>query len=700
MVKISYAEEMSGNGPRPIFFVPTMPDSNGQCTPGTFAFIEQQMRQDAVATEFGADFEWLCRFFLLAAPQYHGVFKSVWLWKDWPERWGVDKGIDLVAQTTDDKLWAIQAKAVHADRSIPKSELDSFLSESNRPQFDYRLIIATTDDIGRNARDTIDGQEKPVGLVLRGELLTAEIHWPTRIGEKPTPLPQKKPRPHQTAAIKDVAQGFRDHDRGQLIMACGTGKTLTALWIAEKLASRRTLVLVPSLSLISQTLVAWGRNCTKPFDYLVVCSDETVVHKGEDAAVTSTSELGVPVTTDVGTIRQFLARKRKKPAVVFATYQSSDRVAAAYGAAVPAAPIAPVQARRPHHKLRKPHNNSGAPAFDLVLADEAHRCTGPADGLFTTVLDAAKIKARRRLFMTATPRYFTGGVKKRAEELEYELASMDDEARFGPVFHRLAFAAAIRADLLTDYQVVVIGVTQTELRRWAEEGRLVRTQDGMQTDARTLAAQIGLAKAMRQHDLRKLITFHSSVAKASRFTDAAVADSLVGVIQRMSPGSRPSGQLWTSHISGHTPAGKRSTLLTVFGALPDASRGVLSNCACLGEGVDVPVLDGVAFIDPKRSMIDIIQAVGRVIRKAADKRIGTVVIPVFVDESADADHALTNSAFEPVWQVLKALRAHDQKLADESSKCDSIDGASPGFFIPLHHWTDRPGFGRTSEADS
>lgn len=616
-----------------------MSDETSTYAPGTLAYIEQRIREAAVGTEFGADFEWLCRFFLLAAPKYKGTIKSVWLWSDWPGRWGADKGIDLVAQTTDGKLWAIQAKAVHADRSIPKSELDSFLSESNRPQFDYRLIIATTDDIGHNARDTIAGQEKPVGLVLRGELLSAEVHWPTRIGEKPAPLPRKEPRPHQTVAINDVTKGFRHHDRGQLIMACGTGKTLTALWIAEKLASRRTLVLVPSLSLISQTLVGWGRNCTKPFDYLVVCSDETVIHQGEDAAVTSTRELGVPVTTDVATIQSFLARRRTRPAVVFATYQSSDRVAAAQAASTP--------------------------AFDLVLADEAHRCTGPADGLFTTVLDAAKISARRRLFMTATPRYFTGRVRQRAEELEYELASMDDEVRFGPVFHRLAFDAAIRAELLTDYQVVVIGVTQAELGQWAEEGRLVRTQDGMQTDARTLAAQIGLAKAMRQYDLRKIITFHSSVAKASRFTDAAVADSLVGVMQRISPPSRPSGQLWTGHISGHTPAGKRSTLLSIFGNLSGGIRGVLSNCACLGEGVDVPVLDGVAFIDPKRSMIDIIQAVGRVIRKAADKRIGTVVIPVFVDESEDADHALSHSAFEPVWQVLKALRAHDQKLADE-----------------------------------
>jgi superfamily II DNA or RNA helicase len=616
-----------------------MPNSPTTFTPGTFEYIEQKIRDGALGTEFGTDFEWLCRFFLLSAPKYKSLFKHVWLWNDWPDRWGPDKGIDLIAQTGHGKLWAIQGKAVHFDRTIPKSELDSFLSESNRPQFDYRLIIATTDDIGRNARDTIAGQEKPVGLVLRGELLAAQVRWPTRIGEQPRPLRPKKLRPHQARAVRDVMRGFRNEERGQIIMACGTGKTLTALWIAEKLASRRTLVLVPSLSLISQTLTEWGRNAAAPFDYLVVCSDETVVHRGDDPAITSTNELGVPVTTDVETIRQFLNLWRHKSAVVFATYQSSDRVAAAQA--------------------------SSAPGFDLVLADEAHRCTGPAEGLFTTVLDASKIKARHRLFMTATPRYFTGRVKKRAEELEYELASMDDVTRFGPVFHRLAFDAAIRADLLTNYQVVVIGVTQAEIRHWAEEARLVRTDDGIQTDARTLAAQIGLAKAMRRHDLRKIITFHSSVAKASRFTDPAFADSLVGVVQRMSPSAKPTGHLWTAHISGHTPAGRRATRLSVFSKLSNNSRGVLSNCACLGEGVDVPVLDGVAFIDPKRSMIDIIQAVGRVIRKAQDKRVGTVVIPVFVDESEDADHALSNSAFEPVWQVLKALRAHDEELAEE-----------------------------------
>ena len=393
-------------------------------------------------------------------------------------------------------------------------------------------------------------------------------------------------------------------------------------------------------------------------------------------------DLGVKVTTDPADIRQFLGQRHKRPAVVFATYQSSDRIAVA--------------------------QSSDSKPFELVICDEAHRLAGHVDGLaisqksisasrrasapgrfkshkseadaarlaslpllsgatsYKRVLDAKKIKARKRLFMTATPRYFKEHVKRRAAELEFELVSMDDAHVFGPEFHVLTFHEAISAKpepLLTDYQVVVIGVTDREAKAWAERATLVRTAEGLSTDARTLAAQIGLAKAMRKYDLRRLITFHSSVAKAARFVDATRPDSLPGVIPHLTPSARPSGKLWTKHISGHTPAGQRATLLKGLGHLPEDTRGLLSNCACLGEGVDVPVLDGVAFIDPKRSMVDIIQAVGRVIRKAAGKPLGTIVIPVFIDESEDADHVLSQSAFEPVWQVLKALRVHDRRLA-------------------------------------
>ena len=622
---------------------------------GAFEHIEAKIRRDAEGTSFGGDFEWLCKWFLENAPRYRGQFEKVWLWKDWPERWGPDAGIDIVARMRTGELWAIQAKAVHRDRAIPKREIDSFLSESNRPQFAYRLLMSTTDDIGATARRTLHGQEKTVGLVLRGDFLTEEVKWPVQIGGKGARLAPWTARPHQSTAIEAVVGGFRHHDRGRLIMACGTGKTLTALWIAERLQSSLTLVLVPSLSLVQQNLAEWGRHSAADFDTLVVCSDESVLQSHADTAIQSTADLGVKVTTDPAEIRHFLGQRRQRPAVVFATYQSSDRIAA-------------VQAGK-------------AKPFHLVICDEAHRLAGHAEGLFATVLDDKKIKASKRLFMTATPRYFKEHVKQRAAELEFELVSMDDAHVFGPEFHVLTFHEAISADppLLTDYQVVVIGVTDREAKAWAEEARLVRTAEGLSTDARTLAAQIGLAKAMKKYDLRKIITFHSSVAKAARFVDATQRDSLPGVIPHLTQSSRPSGKLWTKHISGHTPAGQRATLLKGLGDLPDGTRGILSNCACLGEGVDVPLLDGVAFIDPKRSMVDIIQAVGRVIRKAEGKQIGTIVIPVFIDESEDADHVLSQSAFEPVWQVLKALRAHDRRLADELDQLRLSLGRRPKF---------------------
>ena len=699
---------------------------------GTFEYIEAKIRCDAEGTSFGGDFEWLCQWFLENSPRYRGQFDKVWRWKDWPERWGPEAGIDLVARTRAGELWAIQAKADHPDRTITKREIDSFLSESNRSQFAFRLLMATTDNIGVTARRTLDDQEKKVGRVLRGDFLTEEIQWPVQIGGTAAPLDRWNPRPHQATAIDAVVNGFRDHDRGRLIMACGTGKTLTALWIAERLQQRRlpksqrlrksvesslTLVLVPSLSLVQQNLAEWGRHSTQDFDTLVVCSDESVVQRNEDTAFQSTADLGVQVTTDAEEIQHFLSQRRKRPAVVFATYQSSDRIAAAQADWV----------ARPDHREGRglgssnttPFDDSGtchpvgkAKPFDLVICDESHRLAGHAEGLFATVLDGQKIKASKRLFMTATPRYFKEHVKRRAAELEFELVSMDDAHVFGPEFHVLTFHEAISAKpepLLTDYQVVVIGVTDREAKAWAERATLVRTAEGLSTDARTLAAQIGLAKAMQKYDLRKLITFHSSVAKAARFVDATRRDSLPGVIAHMksfvvppSGGTKqqspPKGgttnlKLWTKHISGHTPAGQRATLLKGLGHLPEDTRGILSNCACLGEGVDVPVLDGVAFIDPKRSMVDIIQAVGRVIRKAVGKQLGTIVIPVFIDESEDADHVLSQSAFEPVWQVLKALRAHDRRLADELDQLRLSLGSwskSRGIKLPKNIHLDVP----------
>lgn len=609
---------------------------------GTFEYLEAKIRRDAEGTLFGSDFEWICQWFLENAPLYRGKFRHVWRWADWPDRWGPDCGIDLIAETRDGHLWAVQSKAFSPDHSVTKAEIDSFLSESNHRKISFRLLIATTDKIGANAKRTIQQQEKPASFVGRGDLLTAEVAWPVKIGGK-TPRPKKaNPKPHQRAAINSVARGFREHNRGRLIMACGTGKTLTGLWIHERLESRRTLLLVPSISLAQQNLREWGKHAKQDFDCLVVCSDASVERAGDDPAFRHVSEIGTDVTTDPAEIAAFLSKRRRRPAVVITTYHSSDRVAAA------------------QQKARK--------TFDLALCDEAHRLVGDVQGKFTTVLDDNKVRCRRRLFMTATPRYFTDRAKRKAADAEVEVASMDDEALFGPEFHVLSFRQAMETKpepLLTDYRVVVIVVTDAEAKKWVDEGKLVRTKAGMTTDARTLAKQIGLAKAMRDYDLRRVITFHRSIARASQFADPQNDGSLPSVINTLRPSSRPSGQIWSRHISGETPASQRASLLRALADLPDGNRGLIANCACLSEGVDVPALDGIAFIDPKGSMVDIIQAVGRVIRLSANKTVGTIVIPVFIDETRDPDKTLQQSQFSPVWRVLKALRAHDKRLADE-----------------------------------
>ena len=620
-----------------------------------FEQIEALIRREAHGTSFGRDFEWLCKWYLEHAPLYRGKFRKVWRWDDWPDRWGRDCGIDLIAETIDRELWAVQCKAVSPEHAVTKAEIDSFLAESNRKQIAYRLLIATTDNIGTNALRTIENQARHASVVLRGDLVTAELDWPNKIGGAAPKPPRWKPLPHQQAAINNVLAGFKKHDRGRLIMACGTGKTLTSLWINEALGSRRTLLLVPSISLAQQSLKEWGRHAKEDFDCLVVCSDETVASDRHDPALRYVADLGIKPTTHPDEIAAFLAKRRSRPALVISTYQSCERVS------------------RGQAKAMK--------WFDLAICDEAHRVVGHAESQFATVLHDKKIRARRRLFMTATPRYFTQRAKQRGVEQDIELVSMDDETKFGPEFHVLTFHEAITTKpepLLTDYQVVVIGVTNPEAKAWAADAKLIRTKDGHETDARTLAAQIGLAKAIKQYDLRKMITFHRSIPRASRFVDGERRDSLPAVIEKMRPANRPAGQLWSRHVSGETAASKRASLLKELGDLPKGTRGLISNCACLGEGVDVPALDAVAFIDPKGSIVDIIQAVGRVIRTSPDKKIGTIIIPVFVDESEDADHALENSAFDPVWQVLKALRAHDRRLADELDQLRTSLGKQTG----------------------
>jgi superfamily II DNA or RNA helicase len=593
-------------------------------------FMQLFATLDADPNRRGRQFEELCQWYLLNDPVYRAQIKQVWMWDDWPGRWGEDAGIDLVAEAKDGKLWAIQAKAYNPDYSIKKSDIDSFLSESARAEFEFRLLIASTNRVARLGERAMSAAEKPVGEVLLHDLEQAEVSWPSSIKNlHPSPRDPNQLRPHQREAIEAIKEGFKNGDRGQVVMACGTGKTLVALRASEALKAERTLVLVPSLSLVKQAIGDWLTDTLREFEFLPVCSDDTV--RMQDQMVGSITQLGLPATGNPSDVADFL--NRPGPSVVFSTYQSSPVVADAM-------------------------ELTGFD-FDLVVADEAHRCAGPATSDFATILDEKRIRARKRMFMTATPRYFTGRLKREASEADLEIVSMDDDERFGGVLYKLPFGEAIERDLLCDYRVLIIGVNDETYRRYAEEGQLIKRDEKEVSDARSLAAQIGVAKAIRRFDLHRLITFHSRVKSARDF-----AGSLPRVVEWMPPEERPSTRIWADSVSGKMSSGQRETRLNRLRKLASDECGVLSNARCLSEGVNVPTLDGVAFIDPKSSAIDITQAVGRAIRLSEDKDLGTIIIPVFIDDSEEAEQALSDSRFKPVWDVVRALREHDPELGE------------------------------------
>ena len=342
------------------------------------SFAEFLSTFDGDINRRGKQFEHFIKWFLKSDLEWATQVEDVWLWDEYPGRWGPDCGIDLVFKAKTGKTWAVQAKCYSADYDISKNDVDTFLSESNRKQIDHRLLIATTDRIGANARQVLDAQEKSVVRYLLSHFESAAVEFPEGIqslssGKRKSP--PELDRPHQIEAVDAVLSGFRTASRGQLIMACGTGKTFVCLWVKERLRAKRTLVLVPSLNLLSQILNEWTFAAREPFDALCVCSDQTVGRKDEDEAITFAADLPFPVSNDVNEIAAFLRQDRDQ--VIFSTYQSSPLIAEA-------------------QKL------PDVAPLDLVIADEAHRCAGKSDTVFGTVLNDQLIKANRRLFATAT----------------------------------------------------------------------------------------------------------------------------------------------------------------------------------------------------------------------------------------------------------------------------------------------------------
>ena len=575
-------------------------------------------------------------WFLKTDPEWSSKVNQIWLWNEYPQRWGKDCGIDLVYEDKEGKHWAVQSKCVSPDREVTKSEIDSFLSESNDPRIYGRLLIASTDGIGKNAQQVIERQEKQVVCFLLEHFRQSEIEFPS----SPNDLSSGKrkdrrtPRLHQQEAIQSVVAGLQTQDRGQLLMACGTGKTLTSLWIKEELKAKRTLVLVPSLSLLSQTIREWTATSRDDLNWICVCSDKSVAKKDkiDDAWIEHSSELGVSVTNEITDIQRFLWVNEE--GIIFATYQSSPLVA-------------------------EVQQDPDVPDFDIVFADEAHRCAGKVSEAFGSVLVSQKIRAKKRLFMTATPRVLSSRIKTKADAENIEVASMDDEGIFGKVLHRLNFSEAISKELLTDYRVVVIGVDDPEIQAQIIHRPLSATSNGVETDYETLANHISLAKAIRDYDLQRVITFHGRVKGAKKFSEDHPA-----IVDWLPDSSKSAKEIQVDYVSGHMNSLERNNKIGQLRNLEDGQIGILSNARCLSEGVDVPSLDGIAFIDPRSSQVDIIQAVGRAIRKSESKQLGYIILPVYLGDTEKIEEEILASRFKDIWKVILALKSQDDSLSE------------------------------------
>ncbi len=579
-------------------------------------------------------FEHFSKWFLENDPFWSSQVKKVWLWDDWPGRWGPDSGIDLIFEHIDGSLWAVQSKFYDSDYSLKKADIDSFLSESSRKEIQHRLLIATTDKLGSKASKTIYDQEKPVVFFGLEAFKNSSVSYPDSYQALNKANVRKKfsPLPHQKTAINDVVRGFERADRGQLIMPCGTGKTYTTLWVKEELKANLTLVLLPSLSLLSQTMIEWVGACRDKFRVLNVCSDKSVGRKDESVGLDSFS---YPVTSDVSVIRDFMSVT--EPGVIFSTYQSSPLISDA-------------------------QTSREIPHFDFIVADEAHRCVGMAGSSFTTVLDGTAIRATKRLFTTATPRFFAKQVLSRAKEMDIEPLGMDNEEVFGRRLHSLPFGKAIDLGLLADYQVAIVGVDDVTVRQFIENRINFDVGDTVQ-DAESLSAQVAILKALKKYNLDRVITFHSRVNSAREFSE-----TLPKLMDTHEALMDTDYTLWTSFVSGKQNAHQRRQTIDFLRELPNTEKGLLANARCLSEGVDVPALDGIAFVDPKASQIDIIQAVGRVLRLSAHKTKGTIIIPVFISSDESHEVVLNDSSFKTVWEIIKALRSHDETLADALDK--------------------------------
>ncbi|MGP3659710.1 DEAD/DEAH box helicase [Burkholderia gladioli] len=623
--------------------------------------------------EKGTYFEELIVCYLRNEATYRDLYSDVWTYAEWANLQGLDKrdtGIDLVAKMHGTgEYHAIQCKLYASDYKVQKGDIDSFFTASGKKPFVRRIIVATTDHWSEHAEDALLEQQPPVSKIDMTALEESQIDW-SKYQPNATPVikARKQLRQHQESALSAVVHGLATADRGKLIMACGTGKTFTSLKIAETLAGagKRVLFLVPSLSLLSQTLTEWTQEAETPLHSFAVCSDSDVGKKRkkeDDEVKTFVHELRYPATTDSARLAQEMTKRHDAShmSVVFSTYHSIDVISRA-------------------------QKEFGVAEFDLIVCDEAHRTTGATFGdddesTFVRVHDAEYIRAAKRLYMTATPRIYGDSAKATAERDNVALCSMDDEALYGDELFVITFSEAVKRGLLVDYKVIVLAVEEAHVSRRLQD--LLRDENN-QLKVDDAAKIVGCWKALSKKGLtddligdadamKRAVAFCQVIEvskgakthKVSSKQIAAMFQSVVETYQEAEEFEQVARlHCEAAHVDGGMNASEKEAKLTWLKAeTPENTCRILSNVRCLSEGVDVPALDAVLFLTPRNSQVDVVQSVGRVMRNAPGKKRGYVVLPVVIPAGVEAHDALNdNKTYAVVWQVLQALRSHDDRF--------------------------------------
>ena len=633
-------------------------------------------KESKTEREKGDYFELLSIAFLKNDPVYAPQFSEVWSYSDWANQENLDKrdtGIDLVAKLSDQEGYcAIQCKFYDEDHRITKKDIDSFFTASGKAPFTRRIIMDTTRaDWSEHAENALNGQLIAVNRISLSDLEQSPIDWSQFAKDQKVTLKEKKKlREHQEKALNNVKNGLQEADRGKLIMACGTGKTFTSLKIAETLAGKgkRVLYLVPSLALMSQTVREWSNDTETPLHSFAVCSDVQVGKRKakDDLSDINAHDLAFPATTDAAKLANRISggllgneNENDKMTVVFSTYQSIQVISDA-------------------------QNKYDMPEFDLIICDEAHRTTGATlageeESNFVKVHNQDYIQGKKRIYMTATPRIYHETVKTKAEEVDAVLCSMDNSELYGEILHEITFSEAVEAQLLTDYKVVVLAVNEETVSASVQK-RLSNEHSELDLDDATkiIGCYRALTKLDLQDDLRadnkpmqRAVAFCKDIKSSKLIKDefSLVVEEYLNEIDADNDNAL---HCEVDHVDGTYNAKEREKLIDWLNNVEDSNTcHILSNARCLSEGVDVPALDAIMFMHPRKSQIDVVQSVGRVMRKAEGKSLGYVILPVGVPAGIPAEEALNNNEkYKVVWQILNALRSHDDRFESGINRID------------------------------